>query len=346
MPTYSVPKLRHLSQRVRSPKRIVIVTNAASDSLEYIGLLQVFAEVRFFLRESGYAQAYSVEIVSRGTGQIYACEGLSISTTTSYAELGDTVDTLILQAADDRDECLNDTDFISWIAQMSTRVRRIVSICTGAFILAEAGVLDGRQATTHWAASEDFRSRYPNVRLTDNEIFTKDGHVYTSAGVTAGMDLALALVEEDLGPELARRVAQAMVVFFKRPGDQSQFNALGNPGPETAHLHPIEVHIRENLDGDLRLESLARRFGYSLRSFNRMFPKQFGLPPGQFIEQCRLDHARRLLEETDKPVSCIAAECGYASSEGLYQVFDRRLGIGPRDYRNRFSSSVQSTVLG
>ena len=341
MPTYKVPKLRRQPRTAAEPRRIVIVTNAAADSLEYIGLLQVFAEVRFFLREAGYPQAYRVEIVSRGTGQIYACQGLSISTTTGYADLGGPVDTLIFQAADDRDECLRDSDFIAWVARMSKRVRRIVSVCTGAFILAEAKVLDGRQATTHWAAAQDFRSRYPNVRLTEDKIFVKDGHVYTSAGVTAGMDLAIALVEEDLGTELARKVAQAMVVFFRRPGDQAQFNAAPDPDPDEARLHPIESHIRKNLDKDLRLETLARQFGYSLRSFNRTFPKLFGLPPGQFIEQCRLDHARRLLEETDKSISSIAAECGYNSSEGLYLAFDKRLGVGPRDYRNRFASSVR-----
>ncbi len=336
MPTYNVPKLRHRPGKSAAPRRVVIVTNVAANSLEYFGLLQVFAEVRFFLREAGYPQAYNVEIVSRGTGQIYVCQGLSISTTAGYADLEGKVDTLILQAADDRDECLRDTDFIAWIAQMSARVRRIVSVCTGAFILAEAGVLDGRKATTHWAAVEDFRNRYPNVRLAEEKIFIKDGHVYTSAGVTAGMDLAIALVEEDLGSEVARKVAQAMVVFLRRPGDQSQFNAVVDPDLDATRTHPIEIYIRKNLEKDLRLETLARRFGYSLRSFNRFFPKQFGVPPGQFIEQCRMDLARRLLEETDKSISCIATECGYASPEGLYLAFDRRLGVGPRDYRNRF----------
>lgn len=245
MPTYKVPRLRRQPCTAAGPKRVVIATNAAADSLEYIGLLQVFAEVRFFLREAGYPQAYTVEIVSRGTGQIYACQGLSISATTGYADLEGPVDTLIFQAADDRDECLLDSEFIAWVARMSKQVRRIVSVCTGAFILAEAKVLDGRQATTHWAAAQDFRSRYPNVRLTEDRIFVKDGHVYTSGGATAGMDLAIALVEEDLGAELARKVAQAMVVFFRRPGDQAQFNAAPNPDHDEARLHPIESHIRK-----------------------------------------------------------------------------------------------------
>lgn len=346
MPTYRVPRLKRQPCTVTGQKRVVIVTNAAADSLEYIGLLQVFAEVRFFLREAGYSQAYTVEIVSRGIGQIYACQGLSICTTTGYHELEGPIDTLIFQAADDHDECLCDSEFITWVARMSKRVRRIVSVCTGSFILAEAKVLDGRQATTHWAAAQDFRSRYPNVRLTENKIFVKDGHVYTSAGVTAGMDLAIALVEEDLGTELSRKVAQAMVVFFRRPGDQAQFNAAPDPDHDEAQLHPIEIYIRKNLDKDLRLETLARQFGYSLRSFNRNFSKKFGLPPGQFIEQCRLDLARRLLEETDKPISCIAEECGYATSEGLYLAFDRRLGIGPRDYRNRFGQDLGEVGRG
>lgn len=340
MPLYKAPKLRHTPTRTGAPKRVVIVTNSASNSLEYIGLLQIFAEVEFFLRQAGYPRAYDVEIVSRGTGEIFACKGLAISASTPYADLKGPVDTLIFQAVDDHDECLRDESFIAWVAKMSTRVRRIVSLCAGAFILAEAGVLDSRWATTHWAAAEDFRSRYSKVRLAEEKIFTKDGHVYTSAGVTASMDLAIALVEEDLGSELARRVAQAMVVFFRRPGDQAQFNANGGQGAPGEHLHPIESYIRDHLAADLRLETLAKHFGFSLRSFNRMFRTKFGIPPGQFIEQCRVDHARQLLEETDKPISCVAAECGYASAEGLYLAFERKLGVGPRDYRNRFSSSA------
>jgi transcriptional regulator GlxA family with amidase domain len=223
---------------------------------------------------------------------------------------------------------------------MSAQVRRLVSVCTGSFILAEAGLLDGRRATTHWAAVEDFKLRFPKVHLSPEQIYTKDGHIYTSAGVTAGIDLAIALVEEDLGSELALRVAQALVTFMRRPGDQSQFNA---PDSDRNDRDAFAQYIRDHLAGDLRLEVLADHFALSVRTFNRLFRKRIGTPPGRFIDQCRVERARSLLEETSEPISEVARQCGYSSSNGLCMAFERRLGVTPSDYRKRFSSSLGST---
>ncbi len=340
MPKYRVPTLQDPPTTDGVLRRIAVVTNRSADSLEYLGLLQVFAETRFFLENAGRPPAYAVEVVTRGTGTIYECKGLAITASNTFESLLGKVDTLILQAADNHDECLRDERFIAWVAKMATRVRRIVSVCTGSFILAEAGVLDGRHATTHWAAADDFRSRYPNVRLVPDRIYVKDGHVYTSAGVTAGMDLAIALVEEDLGTELARRVAQAMVVFMKRPGSQMQFTASLAPDHCDEPRGDFERYIYDHLEGDLRLETLADHFGLSVRTFNRLFRKRVGMPPGRFVEQCRIERARQLLEETSEPVSRVAERSGYVTSNGLCLAFERNLGVTPRAYRRRFASSA------
>ena len=224
---------------------------------------------------------------------------------------------------------------------MSRRVRRIVSICTGSFILAEAGVLDGRRATTHWCACDDFRARYPKVTLEPDPIYVRDGHVYSSAGATSGMDLAIALVEEDFGAEFARRVAQGLVMFLRRPGNQAQFSVqVGTELRDDGGIREVETWIFDHLDGDLRVEALAERFHMSPRNFTRVFTREVGVPPGRYVEQCRLERARQLLEETDRPMSEISACCGYATADGLRLAFERNLGTSPRAYRRRFASSL------
>lgn len=342
MPLYRLPTLQTPPDLAKTPRRVVIVTNRASSSLEYIGFLQVFAEANFILEQSGYCPAYEVEVVSRGKGCIYERNGLSITASRSFDELEGSVDTLIIQAADDHDECLHDEQFIGWIKMMAKNVRRIVSACTGSFVLAEAGLLDGKPATTHWAAVDDFRARYPGVCLTPERVHVKSGNVYTAAGVTAATDLAIALVEEDLGSELARRVAQAMVVFMKRPGNQAQFFATSTHRVTEHHLDAFANYIQEHLSEDLRLETLADRFNLSLRSFNRQFRKRVGTPPGRYIEQCRVGRARRYLEESTATIAQIAQWCGYETSDGLCLAFERNLGITPREYRNRFTTSLKT----
>lgn len=342
MPHYQVPTLQTALNRDGFPRRVVIVTNHASSSLEYIDFIRTFSETTFFLEQAGQPPAYQVEVVSRGKGTIYNVQGLSIVASKAYDELEGAVDTLIVQAVDDDDECLNDTDFIDWIRMMAPRVRRTVSACTGAFILAEAGLLDGKLATTHWAAANDFRKRYPKVKLNPERMYISDDGVYTAAGVTAAIDLAIALIEEDLGSELARRVAQAMVMFMKRPGNQAQFYAQTAPHDFDTPADPFVQYIVDHLEGDLRLERLADHFNLSLRSFNRKFRERVGIPPGRFIEQRRVDRARQYLESTHEPISRIANWCGYDTSDGLLLAFERHLKVSPREYRKRFTSSLHA----
>lgn len=340
MPKYGIPPLEKptLNDKLR---RIVIVTNDLASSLEYVGVLQVLDEANYFLESAGRRSAYKVEVVTQGSGRLYECEGLLITASKTYNELeGGDIDTLIFQAIDQHDYCLTDKSFINWVTKMSTAVNRVVSICTGAFILAEAGVLDGRSATTHWAAAADFRSRYPKVQLNPKQIYVKDGHIYTAGGVTSGINLAIALVEEDLGAEVARRVSQGMVTFMKRPGDQSQFFASLSMGSSANSRTKFEQYILENIDKDLRLDKLADVFGMSLRNFNRHFRKQVGLPPGEFIEKCRVDYARNHLEQTNEPISKVATLSGFSSTNGLRLAFERYLGVSPLAYRKRFTTSI------
>lgn len=354
MPDYEIPTVRDLPEAGEGgARRIVVVTNPRARSLEYMGPLQVFDEANLFLDHSGRSDLkYEVEVVSTGTGPIYDCKGLSISAPTPYHRVRGHVDTLLFQAVDEGDECLRDERFMAWVAKMSHNVRRIVSICTGAFILAEAGVLDGRRATTHWCTTDEFRKRYPKVTLDPDPIYVRDEHVYTSAGATSGMDLAIALVEEDFGTEFARRVAQGLVMFLRRPGNQAQFSVqLGSAVPDEGISREFQTYIFEHLEDDLRVEVLAAHFGMSPRNFTRVFKRKVGMAPGRYIEQCRLERARQFVEETEDALSEISSRCGYATSDGLRIAFERNLGVTPSAYRRRFSSSgvsglcARSTVL-
>lgn len=344
MPEYKIPAVASLPREsAANRRRIVLVTNPRARSLEFMGPMQVFDEARIFLDFSGRPElAYDVEIVSTGSGPIYDRKGLSISADKPYHRVRGKVDTLMFQAADENDECLQDERFIAWVAKMSQRVRRIVSICTGSFILAEAGVLDGRRATTHWCACDDFRRRYPRVMLEADPIYVKDGHVYTSAGATSGMDLAIALIEEDYGTEFARRVAQGLVMFLRRPGNQAQFSVqVATEVADSEGIREIESYIFDHLDGDLRVEALATQFRMSPRNFTRVFTRKIGMAPGRFVEQCRLERARQYLEETEASLSEISGRCGYTTPDGLRLAFDRNLGVTPSAYRKRFAFADQ-----
>ena len=343
MPEYRIPSISSLpapEDAVR--RRIVFVTNPNSRSLEYFGPLQVFDEVRIFLEHAGRTDlAYQIEFVSTESGPLYQRRGFSIEAPISYDQLKGPVDTLILQASDEDGRCLLDQQFLAWVRKMTARVRRMVSICTGSFILAEAGLLNGRRATTHWCAFDDFRARYPEVTLDPDAIYVKDDQIYTSAGATSGMDLAVALVEEDFGAEFARRVAQGLVMFLRRPAYQSQFSVhITSELPEDDRMREVASYIEGHLGEDLRIDTLATRFHFSPRTFIRTFTHTLGMPPGRYVEQCRIDRARQLLEETDKPLSKISAACGYSSTDGLRAAFERHLGTSPRNYRDRFASAV------
>jgi transcriptional regulator GlxA family with amidase domain len=255
-------------------------------------------------------------------------------------EPGD-VDTLIVGGGMRFDDVIDGSRLPAEVARIAAGARRTCGVCTGAFVLAAAGLLDGRTATTHWAFCELLGRRHPGVRVEPDRIFVRDGAVATSAGLTAGMDLALALVEEDHGGEVARTVAHWTVMFLQRPGGQSQFSE------RLAMPTGVDPSLREVLDGvvaepaaDHRLAELARRASLSERHFRRVFHEQTGTTPARFVERVRVEAARELLERTATPVDAVATGCGFGSPETMRRAFLRGVGVGPADYRARFRTTA------
>lgn len=234
-----------------------------------------------------------------------------------------------------------DPRLIDWLREHAPRAERLVSVCTGALLLAEAGLLDGHRATTHWAACDHLARCYPEVEVEPDPIFVRDGRISTSAGVTAGIDLALALVEEDLGREAALTVARHLVVFLRRPGNQAQFSA--QLAAQTAHRPPLrdlQHWITEHPDGDLSVEALAARARMSPRHFARTFQAETGTTPGRYVDRVRLEHARRLLEETADGVQEVAGAAGYGTPEAMRRAFAKAMDTTPAEYRRRFHAPV------
>ncbi len=214
-------------------------------------------------------------------------------------------------------------------------------MCTGAFLLARAGILDGRKATTHWAACAALERTHPTVEVQPDPIFVRDGNVYTSAGVTAGIDLALALVEEDLGAEAALEVARSLVLFIRRPGGQAQFSrGLAGQAASRPGISQLQAWILDHLDHDLAVAALAERAFMSPRNFARVFTAEVGVTPAAYVEAVRLERARMLLETTDKQLEEIAQLCGFGTVETLRRTFARRLHVSPSDYRQRFATVI------
>jgi transcriptional regulator GlxA family with amidase domain len=247
------------------------------------------------------------------------------------------IDTLIVAGGTGTRRAEEDEHLIEWLRAAAKRSRRVTSVCTGAFLLAKAGLLDGRRATTHWASCADLAQRYPAVSVEPDPIFVRDGNVATSAGVTAGMDLALALVEEDLGREVALEAARWLVLFLKRPGGQAQFSAqLAAQTAERAPLRELQAWVPDHLGEDLSVPALARRAAMSERNFARAFRRETGMTPAAYVEAARVESARIALETGDLPVEQVARQAGFGTVETMRRAFARRVGVSPVDYRSRF----------
>ncbi len=247
------------------------------------------------------------------------------------------IDTLIVAGGNGTRRAEEDDALVSWIADAATRSRRVTSVCSGAFLLARAGLLDGRRATTHWASCADLAKRYPAVSVEPDPIFVRDGNVATSAGVTAGMDLALALVEEDLGRETALAAARWLVLFLQRPGGQAQFSAqLVAQSADRAPLRDLQAWIPDHLGEDLSVPALARRACMSERHFARAFRDETGVTPAAYVEAARVERARIALETGELTVEAIARQAGFGTVETMRRAFRRRVGVSPINYRDRF----------
>lgn len=314
--------------------RIAILALPGVQMLNLAGPMDIFAEA---CRQLGDPKAYGVEIFGLTMDPIVTQNGARILPDRAIdTELRD-VDTLLIAGSPSVADYEDHPEVARWISEGARRVRRLGSTCTAALLLARAGALDGRRATTHWNSTARLAERYPAIRVEADRIFVKDGPVYTSAGVTAGMDLALALVQEDHGRPLALRIAKELVLFLQRPGGQSQFSVhLSAQAAEVGPIRDIQEWILGNLGRDLSVETLAARAGMSGRNFARQFKRELGMTPGDYVEAVRVESARRILEESDTPLKKVAVLSGFNDPTGLRRAFMRRIAVTPVQYRRRF----------
>jgi transcriptional regulator GlxA family with amidase domain len=319
-------------------RRIDVLAFANVQLLDVAGPLQAFASANELACARGDAAPYLPRVVAAGDGgTVTTSAGLGLVVHPLPGE-GEPSDTLVVAGGWGVYEASRDPMLVAWVRQQASLARRVASVCTGAFLLAAAGLLDERRAVTHWTRCAELSERYPAVRVEPDPIFIRDGAVWTSAGVTAGIDLALALIEEDLGRALALDVARHLVVFLKRPGGQAQFSAALSLQNACERFGELHAWIAENLSADLSVGALAARAGMSERSFVRHYRAQTGLTPARAIEQLRLEAARRLLGDTGLPVKRIAARCGFGTEETMRRGFLRAIGVTPQAYRERFAS--------
>jgi transcriptional regulator GlxA family with amidase domain len=320
------------------PRLIAIVAYPGVQSLDVTGPLEVFAAAQKLIEASGRRdRGYEVRVLSRDGQPLLTSSGLGIAPHARLPRTPRSIDTLLIAGGAGRAEAAADEALVAWIARASRVARRTASVCTGAFLLASAGLLDGRRATTHWASAQELQRLHPQVRVEPEPIFVRDGSVWTSAGVTAGMDLALALVEQDLDRDAALTIARHLVLFLRRPGNQAQFSAtLGAQRAQREPLREIQLAVLEDVAGDHSVEAMAARAHMSPRHFARAFRAETGITPARHVEFVRLEAARRRLEDTREPLGVIAAQCGFGTPETLRRAFLRTLNVGPAEYRRRF----------
>jgi transcriptional regulator GlxA family with amidase domain len=296
-----------------------------------IQILDLTAPYEVFARCGGYR----VELATSGKSKLVtSSSGLVLAGAKHYRDLRGPIDTLMVPGGHGAEELACDADFLEWLRKTSRRVRRVCSVCTGAFLLGAAGILDNRRAVTHWNYCGLLQQTFPRIRMERDPIYIRDGNIYTSAGVTAGLDLALALVEEDQGTQRALEIARDIVMFFRRSGGQNQFSSLLSA--QTGASRPIEdleAWVVEHLNGDLNVAALARRCRMSPRHFARVFVAERGLTPARFVDRMRVEAARALLQTTNYSLKETASRCGFSSTDTMRRSFVRVLGVGPRNYK-------------
>ncbi|MDB5984839.1 MAG: Transcriptional regulator GlxA family, contains an amidase domain and an AraC-type DNA-binding [Pseudomonas sp.] len=325
-------------------RHIVFLALSPIIELDLLGPMNVFA-----IAGSAYGaapapageQLYRMTIATANDDLAIQGEcGANITAHKHYLAVTEPIDTLMIVGGGAALGFEGDPEICAWLRDTSTRARRTGSICTGAFVLAAAGLLDGRRAATHWSVTHQLAKRYPNIAVDSESIWIKDGPFYTSAGITAGIDLALALVEEDHGSRVSLEVARQLVVFLKRPGGQRQFSrTLKAQMPTNRSFADLVAWISDNLDKPLSVENLAERVAMSPRNFARVFREELGTTPANYVRQNRILTARNLLEETDRSLGEIANNCGYGSDELMRQAFIKELNVTPGQYRRTFATS-------
>ncbi|HZO08847.1 MAG TPA: DJ-1/PfpI family protein [Myxococcota bacterium] len=322
-------------------RRVAMLVFPDFQPLDAVGPLEVFARANRVRHERGARgpAPYELLLVAAEAGPVATTTGYALVAGTALGAVRGPLDTLVVAGGNGVLRAGTDRALVRFVVRQAARARRVVSVCTGAFLLAEAGLLDGLRVTTHWSACALLQQRYPKLRVDPDPIYVREGRIWTSAGVTSGMDLALALVEQDLGRDTALAVARGLVLFLKRPGGQAQFSAqLAGQLAGREPLRELQGFIAEHPDADLSVEALARRAGMSPRHFARVFARQVGRTPGCFVEEVRVEAARRRLEESDDAVGAVAGQCGFGSAETMRRAFLRVLRVNPAAYRSRFRS--------
>jgi transcriptional regulator GlxA family with amidase domain len=328
-------------------RTVLIVLFDRVQSLDVTGPLEVFAGANHWQSRQQHSRdpnpagargpdgpAYRIRTATLGGGPVRTTSGLRLAPDADLADAADP-DLLIVPGGEGTRQA--HPDLVAWLRVHGPRARRLVSVCTGAFLLAEAGLLDRRRVTTHWAYCGTLAARFPEVTVDPEPIFVRDGNVTTSAGVTAGIDLALALVEDDLGRDAALDIARHLVVFLRRPANQAQFSTqLAAQLAEREPLREVQRWIADHPAADLSVETLADLASLSPRQFARAFAAQVGMPPGRYVDRVRLEAARRRMEDTADGVAETARQCGYGTPEAMRRAFVRALGVSPAEYRRRF----------
>ncbi|MDW1257618.1 GlxA family transcriptional regulator [Klebsiella pneumoniae] len=324
------------NKRINRVRRVDIIIYPGFKAIEATGVVSVFEYANARLIKLGCLPAYELQLCAPDAGMIPSDTIVKLEATKALSQdsLPDTA--LIVGARDIHKALLEQPYLVEWCRNIGKYVSTLAGICTGAFFLAEAGLLDGHSATTHWSASDTLRLRYPSIDVTEDAIFVQSGNIWTSAGVTAALDLALAIVERDLGKDIALSVAQDLVVFLKRPGGQSQYSQhLSSQMTQHDGVREIQGWILNNLDKSITVNELSMRAAMSTRNFVRVFHREAHCSPSEFIERSRIELAQRLLEEGVNSFKQVADRCGFSSDDHLRRVFRRRCGMTPKEYLSR-----------
>jgi transcriptional regulator GlxA family with amidase domain len=313
-------------------RKVVIVGPPPVQILDVTGPLEVFSN----------APGYDIQLANPGLERtLKTNRGVMLADATPIADVRGPIDTLVIAGGPGAENGTYDPNFIAWIAKAGSQARRVASICTGAFLLAEAGLLNGKQAVTHWTFCDRLAREYPKVAVRPEPIFLRDGPIYTSAGITAGIDLSLTLVEEDHGHETALRIARFLVMFLVRPGGQAQYShMLSHQAVTSQPLRELQVWMLQHLREPLTVESLAERIGMSARHFTRVCLRETGMNPGQFVDRMRVEAAQQIIDSSSRGLKEIAASCGFQSADAMRRTFLRVLGVTAAEYASRFKSTL------
>ncbi|SDI64017.1 GlxA family transcriptional regulator [Alloyangia pacifica] len=322
-------------------RHVQIVIYRGFKCMEAVGPVNVFTAANRYLAAASHPARYDVELIAPTPGPVQSESFLTLTAERALAE-ATPQDTVMIAGALEIEEALRgNPQIVDWCRRHAAQARRFASLCTGTFFLAEAGLLDGRRATTHWSVAARLQQAYPDVRVEADAIFLREDNLYTSAGVTAAIDLALAFVEQDFGRDLALSVARDMVIYLKRPGGQSQFSAvLTGQAQVRSGIADIRTWIHANLERKLQTGDLAQRAGMSERNFVRQFTRDVGQNPSDYVMNARCERATTLLLETGLPVKTIAHRVGFSSDDQMRKVFNRKFSLTPREYRERFSTAA------